>query len=151
MFLFFLTLIPFNFLVRSLYDTDDGIHGVHTWVCSVIFFDILECKPTFLVFLLISNLVGFSLVGLKFDVAGQAWFLVCGGFIFCGILDCETTFSLEGNGRPKTAPGPQKLICFFSIFVTVSPLLLAATVSRLFTCFGTFHMTHVAGLKQYSH
>ena len=118
MFLFFLTLIPFNFLGRV-------VHGwmVHRWyvVCGVIFGKMLDWEPTFLVFLLIFNWVGISLVGLSIDLKVQAWFLVCGGFIFCGILDCETTFFLEGNARPKTAPGPKngprsQKTCIFSNF-----------------------------------
>ena len=79
----FLTMILFNFLVQDCWWTVHGAHGIHTWVCSVIFCDILDCKPSFLVFLLILNWVVLSLVGLLIDMTVQASFLVCCGFIFC--------------------------------------------------------------------
>ena len=113
MFLFFLTLILFNFLGRVLWNG----WMVHGWyvVCGVLFCKILDWEPTFLVFLLILNLVGFSLVGLFIDMTVQARFLVCGGFIFCGSLDFKTTFFLLGNG-------PKKYVCiFFNISSILSP------------------------------
>ena len=69
MFLFFLTLIPFNFLVRDCWWT---VHGVHICVCSVTFCNILDDKPNFLVFLLILNCIGFSLVGFFIDLKVHA-------------------------------------------------------------------------------